>query len=531
MSKLKRLEALLNQGAISRREFIVRTSALGLAAAISPGIITSRAYAATPKKGGRLRIGSPGGSTTDSLDPGTLEDIMPQTCNQILRSHLVEITPDMKPVPELAESWEPSAKADQWVFKLRQGIEFHNGKTMTAEDVIDSINHHRGEDSKSAAKGIVDPIKDIKADGKYTVIFTLNEGNADFPYIMSDYHLSIFPAGVRGEEFQKGVGTGPFILVENEPGVRFLAKRNPNYFKEGKPYFDEIELLGIADLNARTNALKTGQIDITTRCEPKTFHFLEKTPGIVARAEEGMRHYTIPMLTTIKPYDNNDARLGLKYLIDRKQLVDVILRGYGYEGNDHPIPKINPYYAKEIPIRQYDPDKAKFHLKKAGLLDHTFNLHAADAAFQGAVDAAVLMKEQASKAGVKINVVKEPNDGYWTNVWMKKEWCMVFWSGRPTADWMFSTAYAADAGWNDAKWNHPGFNKLLVEARAQLDEAKRREMYVELQRIVRDEGATPCPMFAKRLYAYSEKLGHEEKTAANWDFDGMRIGERWWFKG
>ncbi len=528
MRIVKDLEKLFTNGLINRREFISRLSALGLAATVSPLLIPRQANAA-PKRGGRLVMGSAGGSTTDTLDGGALTHTMAQTTSQCLRNHLVEVNYKGEAVPELAESWEASADAAQWTFKLRKGVEFHNGKTMDAEDVVYSFNHHRGEDTKSAAKGIVEPIKDIKADGKNTVIFTLDEGNADFPYIASDYHIPIVPKGTKGKDYDKGVGTGPFILQEWEPGVRFLAKRNPNYFKSGRPYFDELEIIVIEDTSARTNALKTGQIQVMNRCDPKTFHLMEKLPNIQVLKLEGARHYTIPMLTTIKPYDNNDARLGLKYIIDREQMVKQILRGYGYLGNDHPIPRNNPYFASELPQRAYDPDKAKFHLKKAGLLDHTFKLHAAETAFPGAVDASVLIQESASKAGVKVQVVREPDDGYWSNVWMKKEWCQCYWSGRATADWMFSTAYTEDANWNDAFWKHTKFNQLVKAARAELDQKKRRELYVECQRIVRDEGATPCPAFALQLSAASNKLGFEN-PAANWEFDGFRIADRWWFK-
>lgn len=133
-----------------------------------------------------------------------------------------------------------------------------------------------------------------------------------------------------------------------------------------------------------------------------------------------------------------------------------------------------------MPQRTYDPDKAKFHKKKAGLLDRTFKLHAADAAFAGAVDAAVLYQESAAKAGIKIKVVRVPDDGYWSNVCTKKGWCMCCWSGRATPDLMFSTTYAEDASWNDTQWKNERFNKVLVEARAELDEKKRGEMYAEM---------------------------------------------------
>jgi peptide/nickel transport system substrate-binding protein len=342
---------------------------------------------------------------------------------------------------------------------------------------------------------------------------------------MSDYHLTISPAG---SDFKDGVGTGGYVLKNFEPGVRAFATRNPNFFKENRAHFDEVETLGIADVNARTNALKTRQIDVMNRCELKTVHLLKRMKGIQVMQQNGTKHYTFAMLCNTAPYDNNEIRLALKYALDREQQVKTILRGYGIVGNDHPISPANRYHASELEQRQYDPDKAKFHLKKAGVKGATFRLHAADAAFVGAVDAAVLYKENAAKADINIEVVREPNDGYWSNVWMKKPWCAVFWGGRPTEDWMFSTAYAADASWNDTKWKHPRFNELLVAARAELDEKKRRQMYVEMQSIVRDEGGVVVPMFAADLAGATSKIKHGP-LAVNWELDGFRCAERWWY--
>jgi peptide/nickel transport system substrate-binding protein len=148
------------------------------------------------------------------------------------------------------------------------------------------------------------------------------------------------------------------------------------------------------------------------------------------------------MRTDTPPFDNNEVRQALKYAVDREALLQSVLRGHGVLGNDHPIGRSNRYHADELEQRTYDPDKAKFHLKNAGLSSLKVDLSAADAAFAGAVDAAVLYKEHAAKPGIEINVVREPNDGYWSNVWLKKPWCAVYWGGRPTEDWMFSTAYA-----------------------------------------------------------------------------------------
>ena len=527
MSKLKELENLLNDGRITRREFIARVSAIGLMATVSPALLSSTAKAATPKKGGRFIIGCTGGSTTDSMDPGTLTSNMNQNINWQIRNCLVEIDHNFNTIPELAESWGSTPDAKVWTFRLRKGVEFHNGKTMTAEDVIFSINHHLGEKSKSAAKGYLKSIETIKADGKYEVIFELSGGSADFPFILGDYHLTICPAGTAGKDWEKGIGTGGYILESWEPGVRAFAKRNPNYWKADRAHFDEVETLSITDTNARTNALKTGQINYMDRVELKTVHLLKRMRGINVTAVTGTAHYTIPMLVNQKPYNDENVRMALKLAVNREELLKQILRGYGDAGNDHPIAPVNKYYAKDLEQRKYDPEKAKFYMKKAGMLDHTFNLHAADAAFAGAVDAAVLIKEQAKKAGININVVREPDDGYWSNVWIKKEWCMCYWGGRPTEDMMFSVAYAAGAPWNDTYWKNDRFNQLLISARAELDEDKRRKMYGEMQEICRNDSGTVVPMFNQMVEASSAKLAHGP-ISAHMAMDGMRNGERWW---
>ncbi|HSS64722.1 MAG TPA: ABC transporter substrate-binding protein, partial [Gammaproteobacteria bacterium] len=462
MPKQKHLERALAEGRISRREFAKQMSALGLAAAVPGAFFSASALAATPKKGGHFRLGLGHGSTTDSLNPATYLDTYMQVVGNGLRNALTEVNPENELIPELAESWEASPDAVTWTFKLRKGVEFHNGKTLDSDDVVASINHHRSEESESAAKAILKPLADVKKDGKETVVFTLNEGNADFPYILSDYHLDMMPAKDGKVDWKSGIGTGAFTLQSYEPGVRTSLKRNPNYWKQGRGHFDSAEVIVISDVAARTNALNTGEIDAMDRCDIKTLHLLKRNKNIEIIETSGNAHYTFAMLTDLSPFDNNQVRLALKHGLDRKALLQTILRGHGYLGNDHPIGRANRFLAEDIPQREYDLDKAKFHLKKAGMSSLKVDLSAADAAFAGAVDAAVLYKEHAAKAGIEINVVREPNDGYWSNVWLKKPWCAVYWGGRATEDWMFSIAYATGAPWNDTHWEHARFNELLV---------------------------------------------------------------------
>ncbi|MDH3473471.1 MAG: ABC transporter substrate-binding protein [Rhodospirillales bacterium] len=524
---------MLRQGKISRREFMGRALAFGATVSLATALASKAVKAAAPKKGGDFRQGLTGGSTSDVLDPAqTLDSYMINVSSGQLRNNLTEIAPDGRLIGELAESWEASDDAVTWTFKLRKGVEFHNGKSLDANDVVASFNHHRGEDTKSAAKGIVDPIADVKADGKDTVVFTLKGGNADFPFLASDYHLTICPANDDGTmDWQSGVGTGGYVLERFDPGVNTVVKRNPNYWKEGRAFFDTVENLFIADAAARTNAVKTGEIHAMSNLDLKTVHLLQRDENIQVFPVNGNKHATLPMLTNVAPFDNNDVRLALKYAIDREELVQKILKGQGEVGNDHPVGPANIYRAtpEELPQRPYDPEKAKFHLKKAGMDKLAVSLHLADSAFEGAVDAGQLYAESAKAAGIEIKVVREPNDGYWSNVWLVKPWVASYWGGRPTEDWVFSQIYSSGADWNESKWENERFNKLLVEARAELDTKRRREIYVEMQRIVHEDCGSVIPIFMAYTHAASKKIGLPEQIANNWELDGHKDAERWWF--
>jgi peptide/nickel transport system substrate-binding protein len=513
-------------GGVSRRGVLRGAGAIGAAALAGP--LGASLATAQPKPGGVARIGIAHGSTTDTLDPGVLEQVFTQVFSQCRNCMLTEIAPDGSLVGEVAESWEPTADAAQWTFRLRDGIEFHSGKTLTPEDVIASIQYHRREESTSVAKAIVEAITDMKADGP-NVIFTLAAGNADFPMLMSDYHLPILPAVDGAIDPLTTDGVGPYLFDAWEPGVRASAKRNPNYFKPNAAFFDGIELLAIIDGAARQNALVSGQVDIIDQVDRMTVHLLSRAPGIQVLSIAGTQHYGFPMDTRVAPFDNNDVRLALKYSIDRQELVDKILNGYGALGNDSPIGQANRYFNADLPQRAYDPEKAKFHLKQAGMDSLAVDIHLADAAFDGCVDAGLLFSEKAAAAGIKLNVVREPDDGFWSNVWMVKPFSATYWGGRPTEDWMFTTTYARGAEWNETFWDHARFNDLLLQGRVELDDAKRRAIYYEMQEIVSNEGGIIIPMYANYVMAHSDKIGRPETVAPNWTLDGFRAVERWWF--
>ena len=514
----------VEKGRMSRREFLGRSTALGMALSVGTGLF-DKAQAATPSKGGHMRLAMGHGATSDTRDPATLTNGLQWVVAYGVANTLTELDAQGNLVGSLATEWSSSPDAATWTFKLRDGVEFHNGKTMTAEDVIASLNYHRGEDSTSVGKPVMDAVTEIKSDGN-TIVVTLSAGNADFPFNFNEATFGIYPAKDNGIDWQGG-GSGGYILKNEQPGQRYEFERNPNYWKDGAAHADTIDLQSITDPAARQNALITGEVDCIDRVELKTLALMSRKPGVIIEEGAGPLHYTFPMMTKMAPFDNLELRKALKFAINRQDIVDKILFGHGVVGNDHPIGPSYRYHAADIEQNSYDPDKAKHHMEKSGLGSVDINLSASDAAYSGALDAAVLFQSSAKAAGININVVREPNDGYWSDVWMKKSWSASYWGGYSTEDTMLSTGFAPGAAWNDTQWDHPKFNELLVAARAELDEGLRAEMYRDIQIILRDEGGNIVPMFANEVHARNEKIAHGDLSWVR-GFDGRRILERWW---
>lgn len=518
----------LKSNMISRRTFMQRGLAAG-ASVSALSLMTEKAFAATPKKGGHLRVAKGHGSTSDILDPGIVENGYTIALCFGYQGYLTQINARGELEPSVAESWEASPDAKVWTFNLRNGVEFHNGRPVKATDVVASINHHRGEDSTSAAAPLVSAVTDITADGDSTVVITLEAGNADFPAILADYHIPVMPGNEDGTmNWQDHVGCGTYKLDAFEPGVSASLSRHENHWTDEVGHVDTIELLSIIDQNARTAALVSGDVHAIDRVDLKTANLLGQRPGVSLISKTGTLHYSFPMLADTAPYDNNDIRLAVKYAVNRQELVDKILFGYGQVGNDHPIGAGQRYFNKDLPQREYDPEKARHHLKKAGLDSISLSMNASEAAFAGAIDAAILIQNSAKGAGIDLEVIRTPNDGFWAEHWIQSPFVTSYWSGRPTEDQMFSTAYQTGVAWNESKWSHERFDSLLVEARAELDDDKRRDMYYEMQQILYDEGSSLIPMFASYVFGVRDNVGMHEDIGTNWDMDGERWMERWW---
>jgi peptide/nickel transport system substrate-binding protein len=512
------------RGRLDRRAFIGRAAALGVTATAANTLLAQAVLAQGPRRGGHLTQGLVGGESTNSLDPALAASQVPFGYLRTTGDTLVNISPDGEIVPRLAEEISASADAQTWTFKIRSGVEFHSGKTLTAEDCAQTLRRHSNADSQSGALGIMRGIGEIRAEGDTLTLVTTTP-NADLPYLLADYHLVIQPNG-GFDDPTAGDFTGPYRWRENEPGVRHVMEKFANHWDDSVGHWDSVEMLVINDATARNAALQSGQVQMINRVEPRVAALLGRAPGVTVASTSGRGHYVFIMHCNTAPFDNNDLRLALKYAIDREDMLDKILRGYGSLGNDMPINAAYPLFDDQIPQRTFDPDRARFHFERSG---HSgpIDLRTSDVAFPGAVDAAELFRESAARAGIELNVIREPGDGYWSEVWNVQPFSASYWGGRPVQDQMYSTAYLSTADWNDTRFFNERFDALLLEARAELDLTRRKALYSEMGMLVRDEGGLICPMFNDWVDAHNAQVAGWQGNPAGEMMNGFAAVQTW----
>jgi peptide/nickel transport system substrate-binding protein len=502
-----RLEELTRRGA-SRRDVLRAMAAGGLMSLTGAGLLatSSAAFAqqqGKPKQGGKIRVATQSSSAADTLDPAKGALGTDYVRANMFYNGLTELDSHLGAKMALAESLE-TKDATVWVVKLRSGVQFHDGKSLATNDVIYSLMRHKDPAIGSKAKTLADQIKEAKATGPNEVTITLEGANADLPVILATSHFLIIKDGTT--DFKTAVGTGPFKLKEFSPGVRTVGVRNEKYWKPGMPHLDEVELIGIGDESARVNALLSGDVQLINAVSPRSTDRIKGTPGFSVLETKTGAYTDLIMRDEGGITGTTDFRRGMMHLMDREQIRRAVFRGYGAIGNDQPIDPTNKYYMAGLPQRAFDTDKAKFYFQKAKLGSAPVQLYASPAA-EGSVEMAMLLQQVAPQAGLNLQVVRVPADGYWSNHWMKHPLGYGNINARPSADVLFTQFFKSDAPWNEANWKNPKFDQMLVAARGEPDDAKRKKIYGDMQQVVHEDGGIGIPLFQSSLDAHTSKLG------------------------
>ncbi|MBI4203061.1 MAG: ABC transporter substrate-binding protein [Chloroflexi bacterium] len=497
------------------------TRAAPTATPTGDGQATATATQTGPKTGGSLRVALP--VNTNTLDPALSLSTVDIVTTLQLYDNLVLRQPDQSIRPMLAESWTYNEDLTEWTFKLREGVKFHNGKVLDAGDVVFTINRLLDPATGSPARTTLTFIQEVIADDALTVRFVLDAPNAFVLDALTQYQVRILPADVDVSRLpNQEFGTGPFILVEHLPGERTIMRRNPDYWDSPRPYVNELVYYYMPEPETRVEALKDGSVDVVFPLEPTSVRGLETATGVRIGETASAAYMNFAMDTRVPPFDNKLVRKAIQYATDREAIIQVALLGRGSVANDHPLPPNDPAYWQGQEIISYDPQKAKELLTQAGYpsgIDIT--LHTSTVA-PGMVEMAVAFKESAAPSGIRVTIVRDPEDAFWSKVWMVEPFTTVTWNGRGP-DEALSITTLCDAAWNEAYYCNSELDALILKARGQADEAARNETYADIQRILIDEAPRIIPAFRPIIVGYRSSVAGVEAHPNNW----LILSEAW----
>jgi peptide/nickel transport system substrate-binding protein len=508
----------LNESKLTREQLLRRSAVLAGGAALATGGFGRTAEAALaaapkPRRGGTLRYGGAGGSSKDFMDPGTSFSDVDQARNIATWETLSGFDPQGNVVLNgLAQEFSTKT-GDVWTIRLHPGIEFHNGKTLTADDVIYHIR--RMLDPKLslialAQLGAVDP-NQIKKMDKYTVRLTLKQKDVLIKETLANPQCGIGPAGYSptaagAATVAQQIGTGPYKLKNFTPGQQSTHVRFANYWRTGQPYLDQVVISDLTDDTARVNALVGGQVDAITQVPGNQVSAVNGHAGTHVLLSPGQTFGPLLMRVDTAPFNDVRVRQAMRLLANRPQMVQLALGGYGTVGKDIASP-FDPAYDKALPQRHQDIQQAQSLLKAAGQSNLNVDLVTAPV-INGIVDACTVFAQNASAGGVKVNVKVVDSGVLYGPQYLKWPFSVDYYSGsgylQQTALWMLPTSPYNETGWPDAA--HQQFTALYNQARQTVDDTKRAAIIHQMQQMEYDAGGAIIWGFTDHVDGYTSKV-------------------------
>ena len=445
-------------------------------------------------------------SSLDPIAKGRVFQITEKIMNRLVRPGL-----DGKPSPDLAISWSSNDEATEWIFNLRPGVKFHDGSEFDAEDVLYSLDRVQDPELDSPARSTIKMVEKIEAVDSMTVKMSLSDPYADLPLQLMDYRLRMIPSGSGETIMNTGIGTGPFKVDTFDPQGITVLSANMDYW-EGEPGVAGMEIIGISDGQARVQALLGGQIDMERGITNQQSVMFRNSDRFNIQEVPTGNWRAIVFRTDLPPFDDAKVRKAVRKVADRQTLVDLVLGGSGFVSCDTPVSPIDQYRADmECP---QDIEGAKALLAEAGFADGIeFDIHVSSLEPTW-VTLAEAYQQQAAPAGIKVNIIQVPTDGYWSDVWRKKPVAMTRWNQRP-ADQILHEAYLGGAPWNDTYFADDTFDNLLSMARREIDFDKRRALYVQSQEYLFENGGSLVPYHVVRLVGTTSRVKNLDPVASD----------------
>jgi peptide/nickel transport system substrate-binding protein len=412
--------------------------------------------------------------------------------------YLVDVTPENTIAPRLATEWQVSEDGLTYVLQLAEGVTFHDGSPLSANDVVWTFDRLRNPDSGFPTASLYGNIASIEATGDLEVTFTLSESNPFFLYDLSDNHALVLKADT--EDFNQFNGTGPFKLVDYSPEDRLVLEANENYFVAGEPQLAGLELIFFNDQTAQVSALQGGQLDLVMALSTDLYSSLEGDPNLQQLEAPTNQFDLVRLRSDRAPGDDPRVIQALKLATDREAVFQLVLNGFGRIGRDSPIgPLYTQYYSEDTPLPARDVEAARELLAQAGYengLD--LELHTPDTGDRP--DLAVVLKEQWAEAGVNVDVIVEPESVYYgDDGWLEVDLGITGWGSRPYPQFYLDVMMVCGAEWNESHFCDEEFDQLAQTAGTTLNEEERVTAYNEIQRLLLERGPVIIPYFYTQL--------------------------------
>jgi peptide/nickel transport system substrate-binding protein len=456
-----------------------------MAAAMWTAVTLSSGDALAQPKGVFRQAHEIGFGDASSLDPASRGRVFQIT--EKIMSRLVRPGLDGKPAADLASSWSANATATEWTFKLRPNVKFHDGRALTAEDVVYTLRRIQDPKTDSPVRPSIAMISDMAAVDPLTVRMTLSQPFADLPLQLTDYRLMIIPKDSGDTIKTTGIGTGPFKVERFDPRGTTVLVANAEYF-EGAPGVERMEIIGIADAQARLQALLGGQIDFLPGMTRQQRTLVERSNRHKVQRVDTGNWRGIVFKADSKPFDDVRVRKAMRLAVDRKAMLELAAGADGgVIGCDSPVAPKDQYRAT-LACAQ-DIAGAKALLAQAGFangIDIEVHTSTVESVWPTIAEA---FQQQVAAAGIRVKITAVPTDGYWNQVWRKRDVVMTRWNERP-ADGLLNEIYRGGATWNESFFNDPKFDALLDEARRELDFDKRKALYIRAQEHLWENGST-----------------------------------------
>ncbi len=420
--------------------------------------------------------------------------------------YLVDIDPQNNVQPRLATSWSVGDDGRSYVFTLAEGVTFHDGSALTAEDVVWTFNRLRDPELGIPTADFYENVLNVEATGDLEVTFELDQSNPFFLYDLSDNHALVLKAGTDDAATNFN-GTGPFKVVNYSPEDRVVLEANEQYFIQGQPKLAGLEIIFFSDESASVDALRTGQVDLVMRMSTSLFVSLEDEPGILTFDIATNGFDLVRLRSDRPPGDDQRVIQAMKLATDREEILELVQQGFGAVGRDNPIgPLYEAYYDESAVLPQRDVDAARALLADAGYGEGlNLELHTPDTG--GRPDLAVVLKSQWEQAGINVEILVEPESVYYgEDGWLEVDLGITGWGSRPIPQFYLDVMLECGAVWNESHFCDEEFDELSQIAGSTLDEAERVAAYREIQRILIERGPVIIPYYFAQFAAISDQF-------------------------